>query len=64
MKLEKAIEILGEMVKYQYSSGKTDEGDAVKLGLDALNRIKSLRSIFQVEEHHLLSGETPDGDSP
>lgn len=64
MKLEKAIEILSEKIKYKYSAVETDEGNAVKLGQQALTRIQHFRQVFEQMAGHLLPGETPPGDSP
>lgn len=58
MQPRNAIEILSDMVKYQYSASKTKEGDAVKLGIQALNRLLLLRSGLFIRHDTLLSGET------
>jgi len=38
MTAEKAAEIVGEIVRYQYSASHSDEGDAIKMCLHSLNR--------------------------
>jgi len=60
MKVPKAIEISSDLIKYQYSAAKTDEGDAVNLGNQALIRLKSLRVQGYQEAQVLLPGETPE----
>ena len=62
--INKAIEILDEKIKYEYSAVETDEGNAVKLGQQALTRIQHIRKWADDMKGYLLPGETPPGDSP
>ena len=58
MYLSKAKEILGDIILYQYSASRSDEGDATKIGLEAIIQVEFYRSIPNGKHHNLLKGET------
>ena len=60
MTLDKAIEILSEEVKHPYSAKKMSRPDAIKLGIEALERLRAYRkgNLYPISE--LLPGETKE----
>ncbi|MBA7642049.1 hypothetical protein ES703_49735 [subsurface metagenome] len=58
MKLEKAIELLEEMPKVIDHQKLIDLPVAVKLGIEALKRLKLSRTKGEFVENVLLPGET------
>ena len=59
MNLEKAVELLGDMVTFRYSARQTDDGDAIKLGIQALRRLMEHRKYHRDVTARPLPGETP-----
>ena len=60
MNLEKAIEILEALYDGRMSPSHPIRKDAVKLGIEALKRVESLRGYLFSARHPLLPGETKD----
>jgi len=60
MTLDKAIEILDLITDTPPSGANQDFVDAVKLGIEALKRIKDRRDLRTGWEAQLLPGETKD----
>ena len=60
MNLTTAIKVQSNKVKYQYSACQSDEGDATKLGIQALIRLKELRLSTDQNPKWLIPGETED----
>jgi hypothetical protein len=58
MTLSKAIEILTEATNRQLPPTLQDLDDAMKLGIEALRRIKRSRKATNSEDWQLLPGET------
>ncbi len=59
MLLSKAIEILQDILRYEYSAHKTDKRDAIMLGLQALRRCQQERALVPQHPDTRLPGETP-----
>ncbi|GAH34507.1 unnamed protein product [marine sediment metagenome] len=57
MTLEKAIEILTDILQYVKPGDPPDEHDAIKLGIEALKRVKKYRPLYARKYPHLLPGE-------
>ncbi len=64
MKLAKAREVLGDIIRNQHSAVVTDECDALMLALAGLTAIEGYRATFDIKLLRQLPGETPVGDSP
>ncbi len=60
MKIEKAIEVLGEILRFVKPADPPEEHDAIRLGIHALKRIKDNRQNFLPFAFHSLPGETTD----
>lgn len=60
MKLEKAIEILYDLLGEGPQYPPDDRRDAVRLGIEALKEVKRLRPHIHYHVQQLLSGETED----
>ena len=63
MKLEKAIETLSKDLTYTYPTQFNDLQDAVKLGIEALQRIKKTRGGLYAGTWKDLPGETTEEDN-
>ncbi|GAI19632.1 unnamed protein product [marine sediment metagenome] len=60
MKLQKAIDKLQDLTRYGYPP-ETDEAiDALKLGQEALKRVREYRPDMGGNDSELLPGETKD----
>lgn len=64
MTLDKAIEILTDLLGEGPQFPPDDRRDAVKLGIEALNCIRILRIIPDKRLNLRLKSETPDAGSP
>lgn len=64
MKISEAIEILIEIEEGANAGRKYEDRDAIKLGKEALEKIKGVREGKEWVGISLLPGETPDADSP
>ncbi len=64
MKLEKAIEILEDIIHYVEPGDPPEEHQAVKLGIEALKRINHARHHPYTTTISKLPGETPPDESP
>ncbi|MBA7666856.1 hypothetical protein ES703_74939 [subsurface metagenome] len=60
MKLKEAITVLSLQLRLQHLLGKFREADAVKLGIEALKRLRELRIDNPETAWQLLPGETED----
>lgn len=60
MKLERAIEILTDLLRAQPTWPPDDRRDAVKLGREALEGILFARKGIYTQINELLPGETTD----
>jgi len=60
MTLTKAIEILNSLEKTLAPTMAASGTDAIKLGIEALQHMKSERTIYGYKRHNLLPGETKD----
>ena len=60
MKIDKAIQLLGDLLHYIETENPPDDGDAVKLGIEALKRFKQWRFVKSHLASELLPGETRD----
>lgn len=60
MTIEKAIEILKDFLPPEYSALDTDEEFAIKLGVEALSVILSIRKGSDVPARVPLPGETKE----
>ena len=60
MKIEKAIEILTGMFEWEEGYLKENERQGLKLGIKALERLRTLRSIDPVTLGAFLPDETKD----
>jgi len=60
MKLEKAIEICTDITTNPSYTHYPDKRDAIKLGIAALKRVKSLRTGGLADRYSILPGETED----
>ena len=60
MTIDKAIEELTKQLGPKYSTPHTDFHNAIKLGIEALKRIKSLRTNMGSQKFWQLPGETKD----
>ena len=60
MKLDKGIEALGLLVRQNERYLDNDEIDAIKLGIEALKRVKAIREGPDIPEWELLPGETEE----
>lgn len=60
MKIDKAIELLEAIIKSGEYLGDPDDSRAVKLGLEALRRVKDCRQVACDFAPKLLPGETED----
>jgi len=60
MKLEKAIEILEDIIHYVEPGDPPEEHNAIKLGIEALKMWQRWRSCFPPNNKRLLPGETED----
>jgi len=60
MKLDKAIEILTDILRFVKPGDPPDEHDAVKLGIEALKGIKKVRKTLEPYVTALLPGETEE----
>lgn len=60
MKIEKAIEILEDKNCIEYRSPDQDYRDALKLGIEAMIFLKSLRDNYKPKGFNLLPGETDE----
>lgn len=58
MTIDKAIEILGLRIKSPFVRANPDTKDAIKLGIEALKRIKECRLADHTIKEDLLPGET------
>lgn len=58
MKIDKAIEILELLAKGEENSPLIDKYDAHKLGIEALKRLKAIRTWTVGDARILLPGET------
>lgn len=58
MKIEKAIELLKEAHKHNYAWRGSNLDTAIKLGIEALKRIRSARKLNPDLNPSLLPGET------
>ena len=64
MNIPKAIEILEDIIHYVDPGDPRKEHDAVKLGIEALKRLKLDHINNPFHAHRLLPGETPPEDDP
>ena len=60
MKIEKAIEVLQRSASDSIPRGETAFNDAVKLGIEALSRVKDMRISPCTTADETLPGETED----
>lgn len=60
MKIEKAIEILRNILLDVSTDGPLDQHDALKLGIEALKRLRDHRNGFPLPPSTLLPGETDE----
>jgi len=60
MKLEKAIEILSQQLYLPKTAYNYDLADAIKLGIEALDRLQDQRLSFRPINLDLLPSETED----
>ncbi len=60
MTIDKAIEILTDILRCVEPADPPDEHDAVKLGIEALREVKESRFDPSSYETRLLEGETKD----
>lgn len=60
MTIDKAIEVLDNLVKTLPGTLESDERDAVKLGIEALKRVKHLRNFWCRDLDLKLTGETAE----
>jgi hypothetical protein len=60
MTIDKAIEILQEDLNHLQEERSPAVNGALKLGIEALNRLKVLRLVINVPYTDLLPGETKD----
>lgn len=58
MKLEKAIYVLQSFLELVKPGGHPDIPDALKLGIEALKRVKGERTGYEIYAPDLLPGET------
>jgi len=58
MKVEKAIEVLGEILRFVKPADPPEEHDAIRLGIHALKRIQRGRNSGHPYVCYLLPGET------
>jgi len=56
--IEKASEILTQQVRYYHQIHQVDIIDALKLGIEALKRIKDCRHDWNLTITEILPGET------
>ncbi len=63
MFIDKAIEILEDLVRDQPTFSPDDRRDAVKLGIEALKRLKDIRHFGEFGAVHPLPGETKRRDN-
>ena len=61
IKLDRAIELLGLTVNHTVEGSLEEWKEAVKLGNEALKRIKAKRLHFEVDIDRLLTGEAKEG---
>ncbi len=59
MQIDKAIEILADILHYVQPGDPPDEHDAIKLGIESLKLIKQHPTIRYFLQDKLLPGETP-----
>lgn len=57
MKIDKAIEILNDILRYVKPGDPPEEHEAMKLGVEALKRLKYHREIWTLAANELLPGE-------
>lgn len=62
MKLSKAIEILQDPDHYLRLVCDDDIYDAIKLGIEALKRVKHVRTLHKFNPLDLLLGETKEDE--
>jgi len=60
MTIEKAIELLQDLLLWSPDLSKTDAGSATKLGIEALKQERRLRINNRAYRGHTLPGETPE----
>lgn len=48
MSIERALEILGDLLYYSYSASKSDTGDAIKLAIKVLRAAQDDQLEFEV----------------
>jgi len=60
MKILKAIEILSDAIKRQWPTHNSDLDDAIKLGIEALEKIQKYRHTSMQVQSLILRGETPE----
>ena len=60
MTLEKAIEILTDILRCVKPDDPPDEHDAIKLGIEALERVAHLRNFWGKDLNLKLPGETKE----
>ena len=61
MKMEKAVEILNDLLGEGPQFPPDDRREAVRLSIEALKRIKHLRSFWGKDLNLKLPGETKEG---
>lgn len=60
MTIDKAIQVLNYLISISSHMPNPDHRDAIKLGIEALKRIKQQRALEACERSYLLPGETRD----
>lgn len=60
MTIDKAIELLTGLSIPGSPDLNTDDFDAIKLGIEALKKVKRLRNTYPIRDFVLLSGETKE----
>ncbi len=60
MKPEKAIELLSDLIFNEHSASHTDDDDAIKLGIEALEAVIDARANNYWTPIPTLPGETED----
>ena len=58
MKIDKAIQLLGDLLHYSETENPPDDGDAIKLGIEALKLLQHRRAYLLGARPEILPGET------
>ncbi len=62
MKISKAITVLEDIIHCVKPGDPPEEHQAVKLGIDALKRLYTIRQLYSPFTQPPLPGETPEDD--